>query len=220
MKKGIYKRTKKIYGVGVNDADYNTREFIRDSNGKRKVSWGCPYYALWSKLLYRCYSESFHKKQPTYKCVRMADEWLVFSNFKKWMMSQDWFGKEIDKDILGKGSKVYSQETCMFVDHAINMFVVMPSSSTGNGLPFGVSFDKSRGKYKAQVGMGTIRTKFLGSYDTPEQAHKAWQLAKWKYGQELLQQQTDPRIIQAMHAILHNLGEDWAAGCETKTLTI
>jgi hypothetical protein len=209
---------KKIYGVGINDATYRTREHVIDENGKRKVVWRCPYYALWSKILYRCYSESFHAKQPTYKNVVMAEDWLVFSNFKKWMMQQDWEGKEIDKDILGRGLNIYSEETCMFVPHNINMFVVSLSEGKANILPLGVSFDKSRGKYRAQVGMGARRNVFLGYFSTPEEAHKAWQLAKWKYGRELLSEQTDPRVIQAMHVILHKLGEDWSTGRITEKL--
>ena len=207
---------RKMYGIGVNDADYKTRlhEYV---DGKKVTVWRCPYYALWSKLMYRCYSKSFHKIQPTYTNVEVCQQWHTFSNFKSWMEKQDWEGKEIDKDLLSTGSKVYSPETCVFISHQLNMYLVSKSKED-SALPVGVSYDKERRKYKSQIGRGRGVTKALGRFNTPEEAHRAWQHAKYMYGLELLKEQDNPRVIQAMHVILHKLGEDWAAGRETKAL--
>lgn len=105
---------KPVYGHGVNDADYVIERRI---NGKRV---GCPIYRTWANMLERCYSDKFHVRQSTYIGCEVCDEWLTFSNFKRWMMVQDWQGKQLDKDIRVKGNKIYSPNTCLFVTKAEN----------------------------------------------------------------------------------------------------
>lgn len=66
---------RKVYGVGINDANYKVQPF--DKN--------CPYYQTWYGILSRCYSKHKQKRQPTYIGCRVCYEWLTFSNFKVWM---------------------------------------------------------------------------------------------------------------------------------------
>lgn len=100
---------KMLCGVGVNDADYIISPIV---NG---VQVRCPFYNRWKDMIYRCYSEVSQKGNPTYKACTVCDEWLLFSNFKKWMEKQDWKGKQIDKDIKVKGNKEYGPDTCLLV---------------------------------------------------------------------------------------------------------
>lgn len=88
---------KTIYGVGTNDANY-----LVVNKGVR-----CPYYKKWSSMLERCFSKSLHKKHPTYIGCTVCNEWLLFSNFRSWMMKQEWVGMELDKDIISIGNKKY-----------------------------------------------------------------------------------------------------------------
>jgi hypothetical protein len=73
-------KRKLLYGVGINDSNYLTN--TTDDSGKAHM---CPYYAVWSKMLTRCYSTAFQKKHPTYINCTLHAEWLTFSNFKNWM---------------------------------------------------------------------------------------------------------------------------------------
>jgi hypothetical protein len=159
------------------------------------------------------------ESRPTYSDVSMREEWYDFLTFREWMMSQDWDGKDLDKDVLSvlTGVKEYSPENCAFISRELNSFFTLRHNHRGL-YPLGVTYCK-RGlnNYVARLNRPEGRNS-LGCYTTPEEAHKAWQLAKWKYGQELLQEQTDPRVIQAMHVILHKLGEDWSAGRITEKL--
>lgn len=100
---------KPVYGHGVNDADYVTCSTV---NGKRVM---CPIYRSWTNMLERCYGEKYQERRPTYIGCTVCNEWLTFSVFKSWMVTQDWTGKELDKDIRIKGNKTYSPETCCFV---------------------------------------------------------------------------------------------------------
>ena len=105
---------KPVFGVGTNDADYIIDRRI---DGKRVA---CPIYRAWKNMLKRCHSDKYQKDRPTYIGCSVCKEWLTFSNFRRWMLTQDWQGKQIDKDIKFKGNKIYSPETCMFVTNKEN----------------------------------------------------------------------------------------------------
>ena len=138
------KKKKLVYDVGLNDADYKVQEFttVVDENGKegRKLAWMCPFYRKWTEMLKRCYSPIYQERHPTYIGCSTCRDWLVFSNFKMWMETQDWEGKELDKDILFPGNKVYGPATCVFVDKRVNTFSTECNASRGKYL-IGVSWD-------------------------------------------------------------------------------
>ena len=68
-------------------------------------------YVVWCDMLRRCYSEKYHKKKPTYKGCSVCNEWLLFSNFKRWFDENYIDGYVLDKDILLKNNKVYVSKT-------------------------------------------------------------------------------------------------------------
>jgi hypothetical protein len=219
MKKGVYKRNKKILGIGINDSNYVTQTY-KIVDGKRVKDYSCPYYMRWYDMLKRVTGRvNINGNSKSYDGVAICEEWTYFSNFKSWMEQQDWEGKHLDKDLLSKGEKIYSPETCCFVDRSINNFLIDRGAFRGD-CALGVAKMKKQGlkkAYKCDISKYGERER-LGYFETEQEAHKAWQLAKWKYGQELLQEQTDPRVIQAMHVILHKLGEDWSLGRITEKL--
>ena len=51
-------------------------------------------------------------------------------------------------------------------------------------MPIGVSFDKSRQKYSAGLRIGMVK-KYLGRFDTPIDAFKAYKAAKEQYVRKL-----------------------------------
>lgn len=167
--KGLSKR-RLVYGVGVNDASYNVRYFDGDE------SFLCPYYQKWVDMLKRCYSKRFLLKNSSYSGCKVCDDWLVFSSFKRWMMSQQWEGKSLDKDILVKGNKEYSPETCLFIPQQVNCFVLDNKKIRGK-YKIGVSFNKQMKKFRAQIKIKGKQT-HLGYFDDEESAHKAYLDAK------------------------------------------
>lgn len=104
--KSIQRRKKPIYGVGVNDLDAFTR--------------GTKVYLVWKSMLARCYCDKFQETNQTYIGCSVCDEWKTLSNFKEWFDANYKEGYEIDKDILIKGNKVYSPETCRFIPRRLN----------------------------------------------------------------------------------------------------
>ena len=191
-----------VYGVGINDADYVVKKFetIGYVGGKRKqkLVWICPYYRAWQNLLKRAYSKSFQERQPTYIGCSVSEEWKRFSNFRKWMVSQDWEGKQIDKDLLVEGNKVYSEETCVFVSRAVNMFMIDRGASRGEWL-IGVCRHKRDDNFQSHCrNPFTKKQEYLGLFVNEQEAHQAWLKRKIELAHELAAIQTDERVAKAL----------------------
>jgi len=166
----IIKR-KPVHGFGINDADYKVT--IKDESG---ISW-CPYYKKWMDMIKRCYSAKYKESNPSYRDCKVSDEWLIFSNFKAWMKTQDWHNKELDKDILCPDNKIYSSKTCVFIPHSLNALLIHKKVKAK--LPAGVYFHKAAQKYCAEIKI-SLKKNYLGLFNTIEDANEAYKKAKRK----------------------------------------
>lgn len=200
---GKFKKTKckLVYGVGVNDADYNVQVFVKDEQSmKMKMLWKCPFYSAWHGMIRRCYDKNSESRYPTYRDVTVCQEWLSFNNFKEWMQAQDWKGKELDKDILIPGNKIYGKDACCFVDGAVNTFVTDRASRRGD-FPIGVSWRRANKKFLASCSNPFSKMKdHIGYFNTPIEAHKAWKERKHHFALLLASQQKDLRVASALIA--------------------
>lgn len=133
---------KLVAGVGINDADYPVVRFGKDVTGKRNREWVCPFYKTWTAMLNRCYREPILK---AYKDTTVCEEWHTFSNFKSWMETQDWEGKELDKDLLTDNNQ-YSPQNCIFISGWLNAYLVGGKPDHPTHLP-GISYNKVTGAY-------------------------------------------------------------------------
>lgn len=190
----------KVRGIGINDAEYPVSTSVCVTNDKgevvRKCVTLCPFYERWSNMLTRCYSKSHLSKYPTYLGCSVCEQWLTFSNFKKWMEKQNWEGKHLDKDLLFPGNKLYSPDTCVFVNPDVNYFILVGKE---NGLPTGVSVHKRSGKYRAQCNDPISRKRVdLGLYESQDSAHNAWLSCKRSFANELALLQDDDRVRAAL----------------------
>jgi len=181
-----YLLRKRIYGIGINDADYVTNPTV---NGKKIA---CPYYQKWKEMMVRCYSVKFQSKNPSYIGCRVSKEWHFFMKFREWMDSQEWVGKELDKDIISPGNKLYSPRLCCFVDSSINKLLCASNASRGDH-PLGVSFNKESGRFRAEIRL-LGKPKFLGYFDTSEAASSEYARVKATHILGIARDQTDPLI--------------------------
>jgi len=189
---------KPLYNLGINDADYVVQPRI---NGK-KIN--CPYYKTWVDMLTRCYSEKFHANNQSYIDCTVAKEWHLFSNFHKWMEKQDWNHKELDKDILMPGNKIYSPETCVFVPASLNN-LLLHAKSKKRKYPVGVEFNnKCKDKFIAHVNLNG-KKKHLGCFATQEQASEAHKTAKSNEIKRVALLQSDIRIREGLLRHADNL---------------
>ena len=142
-------------------------------------------YIAWQGLLRRCFDEKLKEKYKTYKNVSCCDEWLLYENFYEWIHSQENFDKwlngnnwDVDKDILFKGNKVYSPDTCCLVPQNINKLFNKHNTSRGD-LPIGVT--KSLNKFRAYC-KNPFENKviYLGTYLTVKEAFDVYKDYKEK----------------------------------------
>lgn len=148
------------YGVGINDMI-----------GMEKTL----AYEIWNKMLARCYSEREQKRRPTYVGVKVCDDWLYFSKFKKWFDVNYKDGYELDKDILSGASKIYSPNTCCFVPHHLNSLLTYKRIRIRD-CPTGVVLRGSR--YRASLSTLDRGRVNIGTYDTKEEAYDAYKKSK------------------------------------------
>jgi len=163
--------TPKTVGVGL--YDWWVIEDTLTTADKRKM------YLLWWNLLTRCYDELSLVKHPTYRGCSVCEEWLTFSVFRSWVLTQDWRGNDLDKDILYKGNKLYSPDTCVYVTNVVNCFSNITKSNDVSTTLIGSYYRESSGKYLSSVSNPfTHKQEFLGSFSTDVEAHLAWKKRK------------------------------------------
>lgn len=88
---------------------------------KKKKDWvELKAKSVWYGMRGRC------GKDEAYLDVKISPEWQDFDNFYNWFKIQvqnGWYHKgwEIDKDIIGRGTRVYSPDHCAFVPKPLNI---------------------------------------------------------------------------------------------------
>jgi len=184
--------TKLVYGVGINDGKYPA-----NVNGRPTKVWN-----IWHKLLGRCYSLKTQKTHPTYIGCQVSENFKNFTYFYEWCQTQIGFTQEdfqLDKDLVFKGNKIYSEDTCLFLPSELNK--LLPSCRAARGaFPIGVSARNN--KFSATCRRGAI-TQHIGLFDTPKEAHNAYKQAKEAYIKsqaEKWKAHIDPRAFAALMA--------------------
>lgn len=138
---GEFKTRKVLYGVGSRIGDAPVR-----FNGKNNFE-----YRTWANMLKRCYSKISLKDNPSYIDCTVCEEWLVYENFYSWVTSVNRKeGWHLDKDLLAKGNKEYSPDTCVFLPPNLNKLLIKTWVHR-DGMPPGVFYDSDRSKYKSTV---------------------------------------------------------------------
>lgn len=154
-------------------------------------------YSVWHSMLSRCYDKKYQEKQPAYIGCYVDNYLLNFQNFAKWFEENYKEGFHLDKDILVKGNKVYSPQTCCFVPQEINCLFTKSTKLRGN-LPIGVSRLGSR--FVAQVNINSKRV-HLGCFATPVGAFQAYKTAKEQYIKEVADRWKGQITKEVYHAM-------------------
>ena len=159
-------------------------------------------YLLWKDMITRCYSKKSLSRKPSYLGCKVSNNFLHYDYFKDWCHKQIGFSNEgwhLDKDILIKGNKIYSEDTCCFVPQEVNSLFVKSNARRGECL-VGVTYRKDRKKYKAGMN-NTEGSSFIGHFDTELEAFQAYKQAKEskvKEVAELYKDRIDIRVYEAL----------------------
>ena len=141
-------------------------------------------YSLWTDMLLRCTNKVL-RKHPTYEGVTCSENFKSYTFFYEWCNQQKGFNEKdknsrkwsLDKDLLIRGNKCYSEDVCVFVPNRVNNLVIKRNASRGDW-PIGVSLDKATSKYKASCNNGTGKQTYLGLFNTPQEAFLAYKTFK------------------------------------------
>jgi hypothetical protein len=192
---------KLVYGVGR----YEKGKYTTKTCGKITKE-----YRLWISMLRRCYSDALHEKSPTYLDTSVSTNFKDFQYFAEWCQTQIGFGLDgyqLDKDMVNKGNKEYSENNCVFIPSALNNFLIDRGRGRGN-YPLGVSIlITQRGgvdytRIRAFIRDGTRKQVFLGNYSTLETAFAAYKKAKEAMAKQLATKwagMVDDRVITALN---------------------
>jgi hypothetical protein len=182
-----------VHGVGYNDGKYSSK----DGNKTAYI------YGKWQRMLERCYNDKSLIVKPTYIGCSVSDSFKEYTLFHEWYITQigseyqDW---QLDKDLLIRNNKVYSEEYCVLLPKDINTLIIKNDARRGDW-PIGVSKHKRDGTYSATCNYGKKIQKYLGSFDTPLQAFLCYKKAKEAYIKQVAEQyksQIDPRAYKAL----------------------
>lgn len=183
-----------VYGVGLNDKSEPTK--TARGSGKQVLE-----YSLWKDTLRRCYSETSLLKHPTYVGCSVSEDFKDYTYFRDWCRKQIGFGLagfELDKDLLFKGNKVYSAETCAFVPVRLN--ILIGGKIRGKG-PYPIGVSKHRGKFEARLTLDNGGRKHLGGFNSPEEAFQVYKAAKEERIKAVVEKyrlEIDPRVYIAL----------------------
>ena len=182
-----------VYGVGILGNKYQS-----------KVSGVLTKeYILWKHMLERCYSAALKKKYPTYKDCEVSDNFKSYEYFYEWCNKQIGFGNDgwqLDKDLLVKGNKVYSESTCVFIPAEINQVLIKREALRGEYL-IGVYWHNTKKAFVAQVNKNKGKSEYLGLFKTEIEAFNAYKQAKESFIKEQAKKwksQIDPRAYNAL----------------------
>ncbi len=160
-------------------------------------------YTLWCSMLKRCYSNAYKKRQPTYEGCEVSNNFKSYEYFYEWCNKQVGFNNkdwQLDKDLLTKGNKVYSENTCIFIPAEINLLLVKREALRGTH-PIGVRWHKRDKAFVAKVNKNKGKQEFLGYFNTELEAFNAYKVAKEAFVKEQAEKwksQIDERAYEAL----------------------
>lgn len=137
---------------------FKYKHFATTGKGKYNTMKDKLAHRKWVDMLRRCYGN----ENPSYIDCTVCEEWLSFQNFADWYYNNYVEGWFLDKDILCKGNKVYSPDTCCFVPHLINsQFKIIPAKKCGVTQGVRKRFNKFLVRYD---------NVYIGSFNTEQEA--------------------------------------------------
>ena len=184
---------KLVYGVGI----YNKGNYSSRREGLKSVP--TKEYQLWLDMLRRCYSAKKQTLSASYIGCTVSDNFKNFQFFAEWCNNQVGFGNDgwgLDKDILVKGNKVYSEDTCVFVPITVNSILITPIKT--RKLPLCVYEENE--KFRVIVRVGGFKSS-LGLYETPEKAffrYKIFKESLIRETAEIWKDKIDHRVYNAL----------------------
>ncbi|UJQ43492.1 putative HNH homing endonuclease [Acinetobacter phage vB_AbM_WUPSU] len=185
--------SKLVCGYGLND---KTRpSYINGVEVKE--------YLHWASMIKRCDKKNISKKFMHYIDCEVSDNFKNYSYFYDWCQEQIGFenkGWQLDKDLLIKGNKIYSEDTCVFIPKEINLLLTKRKNDRGE-FPIGVFFEKKPQRFRAQISMHGKRY-FLGYFDSAIEAFNVYKEKKESHIKYIAENYKEVIDIRAYNALI------------------
>ena len=196
-KKVLHRSNKLVHGIGIKGMEYSTKV-----SGKKAREYG-----LWTDMLLRC-TKNFQDKNLTYIGTTCSENFKSYTFFYEWCNKQVGFNSKdekgkswhLDKDLLVKDNKLYSEDTCVFVPLRLNILTTKRDKSRSNH-SLGVYWDEARGKYVARCNIGGRNLKYLGGFDTADIAFNTYKIFKENLIKQIVESykgQVDNRVYTSL----------------------
>jgi len=184
-----------VYGVGVKGMKYPTKQ-----NKKHLTE-----YKVWASMFMRCYSKSAVVRKPCYDDCTVSDNFKSYTFFYEWCHEQAGFGNkdengrvwQLDKDLLIKRNKVYSEDACVFIPKEINT-VLLARERDRSATGIGNYYDDSA--YVVQCSTKG-KQRVLGRFKTQQEALMAYKTFKEWYIKTIAEKWkgiVDDRVYQTL----------------------
>ena len=183
-----------VYDIGIIGDKYPSR--VNGRNTKE--------YMLWCSMLRRCYSDSYKKKHLTYQGCEVSENFKSYEYFYEWCNQQVGFdndGWQLDKDLLIKGNKVYSESTCVFIPAEVNTLFVKSDNIRGKH-PIGVHWCNTKKAFVAQVNKNKGKPEYLGLFKTELEAFNTYKKAKEAFVKEQAEKWEYEIDLRAYNALM------------------
>jgi hypothetical protein len=177
-------------------------------------------YILWMGILSRT---SKTNARNNIRGNSAINEFIDFQQFAEWCQGADgYLNKDssgnywhLDKDLYSIGNRVYSPETCIFIPASLNdSFPTSPGRRKSDNLQ-GVTLLRKSGKYQAATSYKNKHV-HLGTFNTKQLAHKAWQEFRVKVMEDYLSTEPcTPRIVKGLETMINKIKEDISNGRPT-----
>lgn len=184
------------------DFKYRNGTWVKSyCNGK--IQYETLSYARFKAMHKRCLVGGAEQRNyPKYIGCTTSEMFKDYQKFVDWSCNQVGYEKSIwqlDKDILIKGNKYYSEDTCVFVPPELNTLFIKADARRGL-YPIGVSYHEEENKFVAScsLGNGVVR---LGSFNSEYAAFLCYKENKERFIKTQAnkwESYIDPRVYNAL----------------------
>ena len=186
----------------VNGIGFNDRKYLAMECGKHLKE-----YKVWQSMLSRC-TKKFWETNPSYNGCSVSEPFKSYSYFYEWCQTQKGFKNRddkgnswcLDKDILLKNNKMYSENLCVFVPARLNILLTKRDVARGEYL-VGVCWIKQKSRFMATCNIGSGVKKTIGVFDNEQEAFQAYKSFKEALIKQVVSEykgQIDDRAYQAL----------------------
>lgn len=183
-----YQQYRDLKNGKVKWKDLNIHQEYIEYENKASTSAYIVYNGIRTRCKGKDNADNYH---TCYDNSTMCQEWLDNpKSFVKWYLDHYYqCGKEsmaVDKDLFGKGSHIYSPDTCCILPQGLNTLLsnckkhrFANKTKPDDMLPYGVRYNGKQDKYYSEITLnGTNERIKLGYHDTPEEAFDEYKRMK------------------------------------------